>query len=84
LARIALIRRIGEPLSSVPGEDIVPLGIVTRLLLDRRVWFIAGPQGPLTSLADRQWTDHSPAGLSKTLDWLDTVLADIRAALESN
>jgi hypothetical protein len=48
------------------------------------VWFIAGPQGPLTSLADRQWTDHSPAGLSETLDWLDMVLADIRAALETN
>jgi hypothetical protein len=31
----------------------------------------------LTRLGGQRWVDRSPAGLSATLRWLDTVLSDI-------
>ena len=78
----------GEELGTASFEVLIA-GIVSGRLTrrpqgGRRVWFIDDAQGPLASLADREWIDRSPGGLGATLRWLHAVLADIRASLEAN
>jgi hypothetical protein len=81
IVRGRLERHADEP--SLPpsgGRNVLPFAASGRP--GGRMWRIADAEGPLAPLARRRWPDHSPGGLSRTLDWLGTVLADIRGALE--
>jgi hypothetical protein len=71
-----LVRRDPIAAEASPGSNVVPLRSASR------VWVIEDARGHLARFADHQWVDQSPAGLWKTLDWLESVLLDIREELD--
>jgi hypothetical protein len=65
--------------STDASGSVAPIGKAAG----ERVWLIADARGPLMPFAGRRWSDRSPAGRGQMMRWLDTILADIRAALEA-
>jgi hypothetical protein len=63
----------------IAAGNVAPIGNA----VGERVWLIAAARGPLMPFAGRRWPDRSPAGRGQMMRWLDTILADIRAALEA-
>jgi hypothetical protein len=77
------LRVAGPSLERCGDEPAAPIDEAARTAHGKRAWWIADARGPLASLADDRWADHSPAGLAATMRSLEPLLADIRTALEA-